>query len=812
MQTLIQDLRYGVRMLMKQPGFTLIAVVTLALGIGANTAIFSVVHTVLLRQLPYRQPEQLVWVWATRTDRDKAFYSIPNFTETGERQQSFAQLAAFANWGVNLTGNGEAERWQGVRLSAHALQMLGVEAAAGRTLQAEDDNPNSARVVVLSYGLWHRRFGGNQNVIGQSLTLNGDAYTVVGVLPPQFTIPNAEIELATALRPAADPWRDERGSNFLRVFGRLKAGVAVAQAKAEFAAITARLREEHPDVNAKLTAPNVLPLHEEITGGYRAGLWLLQGAVGLVLLIACVNLANLLLARATARQRESALRAALGATRFRLVRQMLTESLLLALIGGALGVLLALLGSDALLALSPADLPRLSQVNIDGRMLLFTLALSLLAGLVFGLAPTWQATKTDLNVALKEGGRGGSGGAVGRLRNALVVAEIALSLALLVGAGLLLKSFARLQSVNPGFAPDKLLTVRVSLTGAQYAQAAAVQAYYDRLAERLSDVPEVAAVGAASALPLSGVNARVEFTIVGRAYATRAEAPAAQDRWVSPDYFQTMQIPLRAGRAFTAADNERGAKVLMIDEALARRYWPDGNPLGAHLRLSFGSSAPVEYEIVGVAANVKHVGLNDEPTATLYGTLAQTPPSAVIGRLNNLSIVARLTNETQSVAARVRNEVQAVDLQVPASNARPLTQFVAAAVAARRFNGRLLGVFAVAALLLAAAGLYAVISFSVKQRTRELGIRLALGARPTTLLKLVIGQGLQLALLGVALGLVVTVALTRLLTGLLFEVSATDPVTFAGVVLLLTFVALLACWIPARRATKVDPMIALRHE
>ncbi|MGH9837909.1 MAG: ABC transporter permease [Blastocatellia bacterium] len=820
MQTLIQDLRYGARMLLKQPGFTLIAVLTLALGIGANTAIFSLVNTVLLRQLPYRQPEQLAWVWATRTDRDKAFYSIPNFLDTRERQQSFAQLAAFANWGANLTGAGEPERLPGVRLSAHALQMLGVEAAAGRTLLAEDDNPNNARAVVLSYSLWQRRFGGRQDVIGQPLTLNGEPYTVAGVLPPRFTIPNAEIEIATALRAETDPRRNERGSNFLRVFGRLQDGVSIAQAKAELAAITARLREEHPDENAKLTAPNALPLHDEITGGYRAALWLLLGAVGLVLLMACANLANLLLARATARHREIAIRAALGATRFRLVRQMLTESLLLAMAGGALGVLLALFGSDALLAFSPADLPRVGEAGIapialiDGRMLLFSLALSLLAGLVFGLAPAWQATKTDLNIELKEGGRGGSSGAANRLRNALVVAEVALALTLLVGAGLFIKSFTRLQSVNPGFAPDSLLTMRLSLPAASYSQAEAVQVYYDRLAARLSNVPEVASFGAASALPLSGVNSRVEFTIVGRPSATRAESPAAQDRWVSPGYFQTMQIPLRTGREFTPADNESAAHVVMIDEALARRYWPptslNANPLGAQLRIDFAGGPPREYEIVGVVANVKHVGLNDEPTATLYGPLPQTPPSAVTARITNLSIVARVTNEAQAVATRVRNEVQAVDPQAPASQTRTMAQFLAAALAARRFNLLLLGVFAGAALLLAAAGLYAVISYSVRQRTRELGIRLALGANAAAMLRLVIGQGLRLALLGIAVGLMAAFALTRLLAGLLFEVSAADPLTFVVVAVLLLLVALVACWIPARRATKVDPMVALR--
>jgi predicted permease len=811
MDTLLQDLRYGARSLLKQRAFMSAAIITLALGIGANTAIFSLVNAVLLRPLPYRQPERLVWVWATRTDRDKAFYSIPNFIDTRDRQQSFAQLAAFAIWGANLTGAGEPERLPGVRLSAHSFQMLGIEAAAGRLLTAADDDPNNPRVVVLSYGLWQRRFGGDRNVIGQSLTLNGAPYTVAGVLPSRFAIPNAEIEIVTALRMEADPRRAERGSNSLRVFGRLKDGVSVAQAKADLAAITSRLREEYPDDNAKLTAPNALPLLDEIVGGYRAGLWVLLGAAGLALLIACANLANLLLARAISRRKEISVRAALGATRFRLARQMLTESLLLAVAGGSLGVLLAVAGGKILLTLSPADLPRAAEAVIDWRMLVFSFALSLLAGLVFGLAPAWQATKTDLHTALKESGRGASGGASTRLRDALAVVEVALSLALLVSAGLLLKSFARLQSVNPGFAPEKLVTVRLTLPAASYSRAEAVKVFYERLAARVASVPGVAAVGAASALPLSGVNARTEFTIVGREPATRAETPAAQDRWVSPGYFRTMQIPILAGREFTEADHESAAGVVVIDDALARRYWPNASPLGAHLRLDYGSGErPREFEIVGVAGNVKHVGLNEEATATLYAPLAQMPPNIVTNRAANLSVVARIATEAQGLAGRVRSEAQAVDPQIPASNARAMEQFLAATVAARRFNLSLMSVFAGATLLLAAAGLYAVISYTVTQRTREIGVRMALGAQRGAIRRLVIGQGIKLALVGMALGLGAALALSRWMSSLLFSVSAIDPLTFAGVAALLLLVATLACWVPARRATKVDPLIALR--
>jgi putative ABC transport system permease protein len=813
MQTLLQDLRYGARRLLKNPGFTLISVLTLGLGVGANTAIFSLVDAVVLRPLAFRDAGRLVWIWATRTDRDRAFYSISNFVDTRERSQSFEQLAAVANWGVNLTDRGEPERLQGVRISAHAFQMLGVEAVVGRTLVPADDAPGSARVAVLSYGLWQRRFGGDRAVVGQTLALNGDVYTVIGVLPPRFTIPNSEVELATALRLEADPRRNERGSNFLRVLARLKPGVTVEQARADLAAVTARLREQYPDDNAKLTAPNVLPLQEELVGGYRTALWLLSGAVGLVLLIACGNLANLLLVRATSRQKEMAIRLALGATRRRLVQQMLTESLLLALSGGALGVLFALNGVDLLLSFSPADLPRTSEVGIDGRVLLFSLSLSLVAGIVFGLAPALRATRADLNAELKEGGGGSAGGSSSRVRSALVIAEVALSLMLLVGAGLLIKSFARLERISPGFEAGTLLTVRLSLPAARYAQAEAVKVFYDKLALQLTGVPGVEAIGAASVLPLSGVNARTEFMIAGRPPLAAADTPAAQDRWVSPGYFHTMQIPLVQGRDFTEADHGRAAGVVVIDEVLAQRYWPRGNPLGAHLLLNYGTGeTPRDFEIIGVVGNVKHVSLNEEPTATLYGPIAQIPPSVVTSRAANLSIVVRSAAETQTLSSGVRRALQSVDPQVPASGIRTMDKYLAAAVAARRFNMLLLSVFAGAALLLALAGLYGVISYSVAQRTREIGIRIVLGAGRQNVLRLVVGQGMKLVAVGVALGLVAAVALMRLMKSLLFEVSATDPWTFVIVVLLLMSAAALACYLPARRASRVDPIVALRCE
>ena len=813
METLLWDLRVGLRRCRKAPAFTAAAVLTLALGIGANTAIFSLVDAVLLRQLPYRNASQLVWVWATRTDRDKAFYSIPNFIDTIERNHSFAELAAFANWGANLTGDGEAVRLQGVRLTAYAFRVLGVEAAVGRLLTDDDDDPGKARVVVLSYGLWQRRFGGNQEVIGQPITLNGDVYTVVGVLPRYFTIPNAEIEIAAPLRPTSDPRRGERGSNFLRVFGLLKEGVTIAQSRADLDAVTEQLREQYPDQNAKLTAPNVLTLHDEIVGGYRTALWLLLGAIGLVLLIACSNLANLVLARATVRRKEVALCAALGATRFRIVRQMLTESLLLAFAGGGLGVLLAVSGRDLLLALRPADLPLAGEVFIDARILLFSLVLSVMAGIVFGLGPALQATKTEPHADLMGIGRGGSSGTSSRLRDALVIAEVALSLSLLVGAGLLIASFMHLQRVSPGFEPGNLVAVRLSLPAARYSRPEVLRSFYDKVAARLSALTGVDGVGAANALPLSAMNVRTDFTISGRPPLSLADTPAAQNRWVSAGYFHTMKIPILEGRDLDEHDSEKGAAVVVIDEALAHRYWPNESPLGSHLRLDFSNGdRPYEVEIVGVSGNVKHNGLNEEPTATLYAPISQIPQNLVSTLASNLSIVVRSATDARTLTESVRRELRSVDPEVPTSSVRTMGDFLAASVASRRFNLLLLTTFAGAALVLAAAGLYAVVSYTVTQRTREIAIRMALGGNPGDMLRLVIGQGMKLALAGVATGLVAALALTRLMSSLLFGVSATDPLTFVMIALFLAAVALMACWVPARRVTKVDPLVALRCE
>ena len=813
MEGLLRDIRYAVRALRKRPGFSMLVVLVLAAAIGANSSIFSIVNAVILKPLSFKEPDQLVWIWAQRKTVSRAFFSIPNFIDTRDHNQTLAETAPFAIWPANLTGQGEAERLQGVRISANAMQMLGVEAAAGRGLVADDDNPNNTRVVVLSYGLWQRRFGGTNEVLGKTLTLNGDSYTVVGVLPARFVIPNAETELLVPLRMDQDPRRNERGSNFLRLVARLKPGVTPAQAEADLAAITNRLRDLYPDENGNIASPRVLKLQDEVVGGYREGLWLILAAVVVVLLIACANLASFQLARATLRHREMAIRTALGAKRKVLMRQIVTESMLLAILGGGLGLLLSFWAKDLLLTLSPADFPRASAVSIDGRVLLFSLFVTLFAGLVLGIAPAIQQTRSDLNSDLKEGGRDAGSEIRNRVRSVFIVSEIALSLMLLVAAGLLLKSFSQLRGVNPGFDANRILAVRLSLPARRYATGASVKTFYDQIAPRIAALPGVEGVSGASALPLSGLIARTTFNIAGRAAVSASETPFAQHRWVGPGYFETMKIPIVRGRDITDRDNEHSAGSIIIDQALQRQYFAAEDPLGKHVLINMGDGNPArEYEIVGIVESVKHMGLTDEPMPTLYGAIPQAPKAAVPFMANNLSLVVRTGIEPDVLAASVRRELRNVDVDVATAGIRPMHQFLAASVAARRFNMSLIGVFAITALLLAAAGLYAVIAYLVSQRTREIGIRLALGATPRHILRLIMGQGMKLTLIGLAIGIVGAIAFTRLLRSFLFGVTPTDLMTFGVSAVVLMAIALLACLIPARRATKVDPLVALRYE
>ncbi len=813
MEGLLRDIRYSVRSLRKRPGFSLLVVLVLALAIASSTSIFSIVNAVILKPLSFKQPDQLVWIWATRKSVNRAFFSIPNFIDTRDQNQTLAEVAPFAIWPANLTGQGEAERLQGVRISANAMQMLGVEAAAGRGLVPDDDNPSNSRVVMLSYGLWQKRFGGTSDVLGKTLTLNGDPYTIVGVLPPRFVIPNAEIEIMVPLRMDQDARRKERGSNFLRLVARLKPGVTPAQAEADLGAIANRLRELYPDENGNIASPRVLKLQDEVIGGYREGLWLILAAVFVVLLIACANLASFQLARTALRHKEMAIRTALGAGRKVLMRQVLTESMLLAVLGGGLGLVLSFWAKDLLLAVSPADFPRASAVSIDSRVLLFSLLVTLFAGLALGLAPAIQQTRSDLNSDLKEGGRDAIGETRNRVRSVFIVSEIALSLMLLVAAGLLLKSFSQLRGVNPGFDADRVLAVRLSLPAARYANGAAVKTFYDKLAPRVAALPGVEGVSAASALPLSGLIARTTFTIAGRAPVTAGETPFAQHRWVGPGYFETMKIPIVRGRDVADGDNEHAPGVIIIDRALQRQFFGGDDPLGAHVLINMGDgNPPREYEIVGIVEDVKHMGLTDEPMPTLYGPIPQAPKSAVPFMANNLSLVVRTGIEPEALASTVRKELGSVDVDVATAGVKPMQQFLSAAVAARKFNFGLLGVFAATALLLAAAGLYAVIAYLVSQRTREIGIRLALGATPRHVLRLMMSQGMKLTLIGVMIGFAGALVVTRLMRGLLFGVAPTDLMTFGISAVVLIVVALLACFIPARRATKVDPLVALRYE
>ncbi len=813
LDVLIQDLHYSFRLLRKNIGFTVVSVLALAIGIGANTAIFSMVNAILLRTLDFKDPERLVWIWSTRTDRDKAFFSVPDFIDYREQAQSIDQIVAFGNWGANLTGGDNPQRLTGVRVTANAFEMLGVKAAVGRCLLPEDGQPGSQRTVLLSYALWQRRFGGNPGIVDQNITLNGDSYTVVGVLPAVFIFPGAEIDLATPLVLETDPRRPDRGANFLRVFARLKPGYTREQVQGEMDSISRNLQQLYPDTNAKKTPPKVFALHEEVVGSYRTALMMLLGAVGLVLLIACSNLANLLLSRASARHKEMAIRAAVGASRGRLIRQLLTETSVLALIGGVLGLVLAWQGINLLMALSPSSLPRANEVNIDGRVLAFTLIVSLLAGVIFGLVPALQASKIDLNDELKSTGKGLSdGGRRDRARGFLVIAEVALSLVLLITAGLLIKSFLRLQEVSPGFNGDHLLLTRLSLPPSRYSKREAINVFFDKVLPKIAALPGAGSVGVANVLPISGMNVRNDFMIMGRPLLSPTDKPAAQSRLVSPDYFQALGIPILNGRAFTEFDNAQATGVVIIDAALAQRYWPNENPVKAHLLLEDGNPLPRDVEIVGVCETVKHVSLDEEPTPTFYVPIAQASQDTMSFLAANCSLAIRTTVEPLTLESAVRNEVQSVDRDVATSNTRTMEQYLSASTAARRFNMLLLIIFASTALLLAMMGVYAVISYSVTRRYQEIGIRIALGAQSSDVIKLILSHGIRLVGIGLLIGVAGAIVLTRFISSLFFGISAIDPVTFVLTTIILLIVAFLACYIPARKATKVDPMIALRAE
>ncbi|HEV7890219.1 MAG TPA: ABC transporter permease [Pyrinomonadaceae bacterium] len=805
---ILQDLRYGLRTLRKHPGFTAVAVIALALGIGANTAIFSVVNTVLLQPLPYRDPDRLVMVWedATKSGYPRDTPAAANYIDWRDQNQVFEGMVALADQSFNLTGMGDPERLEGKRASANLFNILGVEPLLGRGFLPEDDRPGGGRVAVLSHGLWQRRFGADPKVVGRSLELNGQSYEVVGVMPPGFQFLSPEYELWVPIgftqQEAAS-----RGRHYLQVVARLKPGVSVERAQAEMSTIATRLQQQYPEQNADLGAA-VVPLHEQVVGDIKPALLILLGAVGFVLLVACANVANLLLARAAARQKEIALRVALGASRARLIRQFLTESVLLAALGGVLGLLLALWGVNLLKAFIPDSISQVRAITVDAKVLGFTLVVSLLTGLIFGLAPATQASNFNLNETLKEGGRDASAGSKGkRIRSLLVVAEVAVSLVLLVGAGLLINSFLRLRSVAPGFKPDNLLTMGVVLPQPKYPDHTRRTAFYDEMIRRVEAVPGVKSAAIANWIPLIKQGDSTSITIEGRPPAEPGKENMMVTRVVNPHYFQTLGVQLSRGRAFDESqDRADSPGAVIVSETAARRYWPGEEALGKRISVGKPESPDDWLTVVGVAADVKQFQLDAEPRPQMYLSYTQA------GFFAPRYLIVSTSVEPLSMASAVRGTVWSIDRDQPVSHVRTMEDVLSESIARQRFSMLLLGIFAGVALLLAAVGLYGVMSYTVAQRTREIGLRMALGAQRGDVLRLVVGQGLKLVLVGVALGLVAAFMLTRVMSSLLFGVSPTDPTTLATISLVLVAVALLASYIPARRATKVDPLIALRYE
>lgn len=803
METLWQDIRYAVRTLLKKPGFALVVILTLSLGIGVNTAIFSIVNAVLLRPLPYDGAERLTLLRAMEAGKESNPFSFPDITDLRVQQQSFEQLAAIRSGGWTLTGAGDAERFPGARVSAEFFPLLGIKPVLGRVFSPEEDRPGAERVVMLHYDLWQRRFGGDPKTVGQRLTLNGYPHTVIGVLPPEFHFFPVEISIATIYGTLAFEGErvNQRESRFLAIIGKRKQGVTLAQAQSDVSAVAGRLAEQFPNSNAK-RGVKLVDLHEQVIGNVRLALWVLLGSVLLVLLIACANAANLLLAQAAARQKEIAVRAALGASRWRVLRQLLTESLLLAVCGGALGVLLAHWTIKALTSLNPKGVPRLTEINLDGRVLLFTGVVVLLTSVAFGLAPAWQAAKIDLSQALKEGGRTGAGTGSARLRRGLVMAEIALAFVLLVGAGLLLHSFARLLQVDLGFNPNNVLKMSVSLPPTVYKDDAQKMVFIERALERIKALPGVEAVAAANVTPLSGYAANLPFEIENRPPALPGEQPNAENRAVSADYFRALGMQVRRGRSFTEFDVKQSLSVI-INEALAEQYWPGEDPLGKRILISKTNSQ--WREIVGVAANIRQSGVEAAPLPEMYEPTLRNAAGFY-------DLVVRSSVAPESLTRSLRAEFRQLDPDLPLFTVRTLAETVQMNLARQRFAMQLLGVFAGLALVLAAIGIYGVLAYTVAQRTREIGLRMALGAQRGDVLRLILREAMRWVLLGGLCGLVVALALSRVLTNLLYGVKATDPLTFASVAVLLVGVALIACLVPAWRAAKVDPMIALRAE
>jgi putative ABC transport system permease protein len=808
MQTLLQDLRYALRLLAKSPGFTAIAILTLALGIGANTAIFTVVNAVLLRPLEFRDPARLILV-AEKTQYPTLSTSYQNYVDWRDQSHSFESLEATRGATITLTGAGEPERLNLRMATAPLFPLLGVNAVIGRTFLAEEDRAGGAPVVLLSYGLWQRRFGGARDVLGKSVTLDSRPYTVIGVLASGFEL----LQPADVFLPFA-PWAktlpdDRNWHPGIFVIGRLKDGVTKEQARTEMVGITKRLEEQYPLYNTGKSA-DVVGLQDQLVQNVRPALMLLLGAVGAVLLIACVNVANLLLARAAARGREVAVRTSMGATRWRVTRQLITESLLLSIAGGVLGLLFAQAALGPLLKLSATSVPAVFTVTLDRWVLVFTLGVSLLTGLVFGIVPALRTAKLDLRETLNEGSRGSTAGpGHHRVRGALVAAEIAMAMLLLVGAGLLLRSFSRMQDVPPGFQTDHLLVADIPLSQTAYAKPEQRYEFFDRLVERAKSLPGIRSAGAASFLPVSGGGSIIHFNIKGRPPKTPHEFIAAGYRAITPNYLETLGVPLLRGRTITAADQEKSPAVVVINATMAKTFFANENPLGKFMQLGATPEQEVPWmEIVGVVGDVRP-GLGIDPQAEMYLPYRQAD---LILPVFQLSVVLRSAADPMNEVSALHSAIVEIDPNQPLVRVRTMEENMAATVAQPRFRTWLIAIFAGLALVLAAVGVYGVMSYTVTQRTNEIGIRVTLGAQSEDVFRTIVGEGLRLALIGVAVGVVAALAVTRLLQSFLYGISAYDPLTFVGVAMLLTMVAAAASFFPARRATLVDPMVALRYE
>jgi predicted permease len=811
MKSLWQDMQYGLRMLLAKPSFTIIAIIALALGIGVNSAMFSVVNGILLKPLPYKEPDKLVRIWEKWGGFDQGSVAYLNFKDWRERNTSFEQIAASRWTGFNMTGGDQPERIVGRQVSSEMLSVLGVAPAIGRDFRPEEDREGAPAVAIISDSLWKRSFGGNPAITDKSLTLDGESYQVIGVLPADFQyFRNSDI-LVPIEASKARALKERAWHPGIQVLARLKPGVTLAQARAEMTSIAAALGEQYPDTN-KEHWTTMKSLYETIVGDVRSLLLLLLAAVTFVLLIACANVANLMLARASARQKEIAIRSALGASRLRIMRLLLIESVMLALVGGALGLFTAYLGTDVAIKALPDALPRVTDIRLDTNVLMFTLFASILTGIVFGLAPALQASTPNLNETLKEGGRTGSSGRQG-MRSVLVIAEIAISLILLVGSGLLIRSFVALNQVNAGFDDHNLLTFDVSLSAKEFTEAPKTRLFFKQLQDKIASLPGVQAAATTTLLPLGGSDNENQFFITGRPKPSPSELPLAMSYITSPGYLNAMRIPLLQGRYFEDTDTQKSENVMVIDEMMAKQYFPGEDPIGQHITRPAGKDKFIEYRIIGVVGHVKQQNLDTTDGATV-GVQMYTAYNQIPDEFNfpASTLIVRTDTDPAGYVSEIRNNLASMSGSATLSDAKTMEQLRAELIADRRFTLILVGVFSALALILASIGIYGIISYSVAQRTREIGIRMALGASQKQVLSMVVGGGAKLALLGIAIGAGGALGLTQFIRSFLYGISPSDPLTFTGISFILAAVAMLASYMPARRAMKVDPNMALRYE